>query len=98
MTKDASNINKLKNLNIGDEIWTCKRYPVFSTENGYFGHYFWGNDYSPWEIHCIEGKSPTVFKPVKLFYEGRFDAVKSVGNNLFVFVNCLNPTSSNNGI
>lgn len=42
MTKDASNINKLNNLKIGDEIWTCMRFPVFSTENGYFGHYFWG--------------------------------------------------------
>ena len=94
MTKTPDDIHKLLNLKTGDEIWTCMRFPVFSTENGYFGHYTWGDDYDPYHIYCIEGKSPTVFKPVKLFYEGRFDADKSVCSKVFVFANCLNPTSS----
>lgn len=94
MENNSENLRKILNFKPGDEIWTCMRFPVFSTENGYFGHYFWGDDYSPWEIHCIEGKSPTVFKPMKLFYEGRFDAIESIGNNLFVFANCRNPTTS----
>ena len=81
MTNTPDDIHKLLNLKTGDEIWTCMRFPVFSTKNGYFGHYFWGDDYNPWEIYCIEGKSPTVFKPMKIFYEGRF-------------ANCLNPTAS----
>lgn len=94
MTKTPDDIHKLLNLKTGDEIWTCMRFPVFSTEDGYFGHYTWGDDCDPYHIHCIEGKSPTVFKPVKLFYEGRFDAAESIGSRVFVFANCLNPTSS----
>lgn len=93
MTKDASNINKLNNLKIGDEIWTCMRFPIFSTSNGYFGHFIWGDNYNPYEISCIEGKSPTAFKPLKIFYEGRFDAVESSSDVLFVFASCKNPTS-----
>lgn len=94
MKKNSENNRRLLDLKLEDEIWACRRFPVFSTENGYFGHYFWGDNYDPYEINCIKGESPTVFKPVKLFYEGRFDAVGSLGNILFVFATCKNPTSS----
>lgn len=94
MTESNDDIHKLLNFKPGDEIWACMRFPVFSTENGYFGHFLWGDSYNPYEISCIEGKSPTVFKPVKLFYEGRFDAAESVGNKVFMFANRMNPTSS----
>jgi hypothetical protein len=95
MKKISEDIGRLNNLKTGDEIWSCHLSPVFSTNDGYFGHYFWGNDYDPWEIHCIEGKSPTVFKPMKLFYEGRFDADSSGYGKLFVFATSLEPTSFN---
>ena len=96
MTDNAENINRLLSLKTGEKIWSCNIFPVFSMSDGYFGHYMWGDDYSPWEIHCIEGKSPTVFKPIELFYEGRFDAVGSSGNKLFVFSTSLCPTSFGN--
>ena len=93
MEKNTENLKVMLNFKSGDEIWACMRFPVFSTENGYFGHFFWGDNYNPYEIHCIEGKSPTAFKPQKIFYEGRFDAVGSSSNVLFVFASCKNPTS-----
>lgn len=87
MTDNAENINRLLSLKTGEKVWSCNIFPVFSMSDGYFGHYSWGDDYSPREIHCIEGKSPTVFKPMKLFYEGRFEAVGSSGNKLFCVCN-----------
>ena len=96
MTDNTENINRLLSLKTGEKIWSCNIFPVFSTSDGYFGHYMWGDGYSPWEIHCIEGKSPTVFKPIELFYEGRFDAVGSSGNKLFVFSTSLCPASFSN--
>lgn len=96
MTDNAENINRLLSLKTGEKVWSCNIFPVFSMSDGYFGHYSWGDDYSPREIHCIEGKSPTVFKPMKLFYEGRFEAVGSSGNKLFVFATSLYPTLFSN--
>lgn len=96
MTKNSEDIKKLLDLKPGDEIWTCKLSPVFSTNDGYFGSYSWGDSYDPWTIHCIEGKSPTVFKPVKLFYEGRFDAAEVSSSKMFVFASSLSPTSFSN--
>lgn len=93
MERNTENINKLLSLETGAEVWTCKLSPIFSMHDGYFGHYAWGDDYDPWTINCIEGKSPTVFKPMKIFYEGRFDAVGSSCDKVFVFATCLNPTS-----
>lgn len=94
MKKNPEDIRRLLNFKPGNEIWFCKLSKVFSTSDGYFGHYFWGDRYDPWEIHCIEGKSPTVFKPMKLFYEGRFDAAEDPINKVFVFAKSLSPTSS----
>lgn len=96
MTKDFTNIKKLLDFKPGNEVWACKYSQVFSTSDGHFGHYFWGDSYDPWQIHCIEGKSPTVFKPVKLFYEGRFDAAEVSSNKVFVFASNLSPTSFSN--
>ena len=96
MTKNPEDIKRLLDLKPGDKIWACKLSSVFSTSNGYFGHYSWGDNYDPWTIYCIEGKSPTVFKPVKLFYEGRFDAVEVSNSKMFVFASSLNPTSFSN--
>lgn len=93
MENNPEDIRRLLNFKPGDKIWACNLSTVFSTSDGYFGHYFWGDNYNPWQIHCIEGKSPTVFKPMKLFYEGRFDAAEVSSNKVFVFANSLNPTS-----
>jgi len=93
MEKNPEDIRRLLSFKPGNEIWFCKLSQVFSTSDGHFGHYFWGDSYDPWQIHCIEGKSPTVFKPMKLFYEGRFDAAEDSSNKVFVFASCLNPTS-----
>ena len=99
MKETAKNTKKLMSLKVGDPIWTAVKEPVFtmhgdSMHRTYFGHYTWGDPYEPWEISCIEGKSPTVFKPAKLFYEGRFDASTSPNEKLFVFAKCTNPTCS----
>lgn len=93
MEKNPEDIRRLLSFKPGNEIWFCKLSSVFSTSDGYFGHYFWGDSYNPWQIHCIEGKSPTVFKPMKLFYEGRFDAAEVSSNKVFVFTSNLSPTS-----
>lgn len=93
MEKNPEDIRRLLNFKPGNEIWFCKLSQVFSTSDGYFGNYSWGDSYDPWRIHCIEGKSPTVFKPMKLFYEGRFDAAGVSSNKVFVFASSLRPTS-----
>lgn len=41
MIKNAEEITRLLNLKSGEEVWACNRVPVFTTDNGYFGHYTW---------------------------------------------------------
>lgn len=73
-----------KSVDDGNSVWACMPAPLFKTHDGYFGRHVWGDPHDPWELRCLEGKSPVVFKPMRLFYAGRFDLAGGF-DSLYVF-------------
>ena len=86
MQYNDENLKKLLDLEPNkDFVYAAERMPVFKMHGGYFGHYTYGDPYNPWTVNCIEGVSPTVFRPHKLKYAGRFDMPDNRSDKLFVF-------------
>ena len=83
---DASdNIEKLLKLKPRKSyIWAAVKCKLFKTYNGCFGQFTKLFRDTSYDINCIEGTSPLVYKLKKLVYVGAFES-KQNNDMLFVF-------------
>lgn len=83
---DASdNIEKLLKLKPRESyVWAAMKCKLFKTYDGYFGQFTKPFRDTSYDINCIEGTSPLVYKLKKLVYVGAFEAKQS-NNMLFIF-------------